>query len=136
MERAVRIRREVMRQMVDAARLVPAEECCGLLAGKEGLITTLFPATNALHSATEFEIAPQELFRIFRAMRAAGVEHMGIYHSHPTSENVPSPRDIERAYYPEAVYFILSPQANAQRPVRAFGIWGRVASEVRVEETN
>ncbi len=43
-----------------------------------------------------------------REIRAAGLELLGIYHSHPTGENKPSARDIERAYYPEAAYFIVS----------------------------
>ena len=40
-----------------------------------------------------------------REMRAAGLELLGIYHSHPNGENEPSPRDVELAYYPEAAYF-------------------------------
>jgi proteasome lid subunit RPN8/RPN11 len=60
-----------------------------------------------------------------RGIRAAGMTLMGIYHSHPNGDNVPSPRDIERAYYPDVAYFILSPRAPA--PVRAFSIrQGRV----------
>lgn len=121
--------------MLEEARRAPSEECCGLLAGEIGVITAAFPATNALHSATQFEIAPQELFRIFRAMRAAGIEHMGIYHSHPTGENAPSPRDVERAYYPEAVYFIISPRDGAAPAVRAFSIRGMKFAELRIDET-
>ena len=121
--------------MLEEARRAPTEECCGLLAGKDGVITRASPATNALHSATAFEIAPQELFRIFRAMRVAGLEHMGIYHSHPAGENAPSARDVERAYYPQAVYFIISSQANAARAVRAFSIRGTEFTELPIEET-
>jgi len=135
MKGVVRIRREVMQKMSEEARRAPAEECCGLLAGRDGVVTMAFPATNKLHSATEFEIAPQELFRLFRAMRAAGVEHMGIFHSHPTGQNAPSPRDVERAYYPEAVYFIISPQTTTARAVRAFSIRDTELTELRVEET-
>ena len=86
------------------------------------MITSIFPATNALASATAYEIAPEELFRLMREIRAAGLDLMGIYHSHPGDDNEPSPRDIERAYYPEATYFILSSQPDTVRPVRAFSI--------------
>ncbi len=112
--------------MAEEAGRTPAQECCGLLAGREGVISEIFPARNVLASATEFEIAPAELFRIFRAMREAGLEHMGIYHSHPRGPAVPSPRDVERAFYPEAAYFILSPEA-----VRAF--WIREGRVVELE---
>ena len=71
-------------------------------------------------SRNRYEIAPEELFRLMREIRAAGLEFLGIYHSHPNGKNEPSPRDIERAYYPEAAYFILSPLPDTVRPVRAF----------------
>jgi [CysO sulfur-carrier protein]-S-L-cysteine hydrolase len=129
----IRIRSEVLAQILDEARRAPHEECCGLLGGSSGAITRAFPARNALASATAYEIAPEELFRIFREMRRLGLEHLGIYHSHPASENAPSPRDIEQAFYPDAGYFILSPLASAERPVRAFSIREGSVAELVVE---
>jgi len=66
MEGVVRVRREVIEQMLREARERPGEECCGLLAGRDGVITEAFPATNALASATAFEIAlkVKELTRV------------------------------------------------------------------------
>jgi proteasome lid subunit RPN8/RPN11 len=130
---AVRVRRNVVEEMEEAARRGGGLECCGLLAGRDGVITHAFPAPNLLASATQFEIAPVELFRIFRAMHEAGLEHLGIYHSHPRGENAPSARDIERAYYPEAAYFIVSPREDAERPVRAFEIRDARVREWAVE---
>jgi proteasome lid subunit RPN8/RPN11 len=129
----IRIRREILERLQAEARRQPAVECCGLLAGREGVITTLYPATNVLASATRYEIAPEELFRLFRRMRAAGFELLGIYHSHPSGENFPSALDIERAYYPEAAYFILSPVPEAARPVRAFHICDGQVQELDIE---
>jgi len=119
---SIRVCADVLREMLVHARREPAIECCGLLAGREGVVTVVFPATNALASPTAYEIAPRELFRLFRQMRAEGVEHLGIYHSHPSSENVPSARDVDQAYYSRQAYFIISPKADAPRPVRAFSI--------------
>lgn len=122
--------------MLDHARQDCPRECCGLLAGREGVITHAFPATNvASNPATSYEIAPEEIFRCMREMRAARLELLGIYHSHPNGKNDPSPRDIELAYYPEAAYFIISPLAGSTRPARAFSILdGRVAElEIQVE---
>lgn len=118
----IRVRREILDQLIAHARADPRQECCGLMGGCGGVITRIFPAPNALDSATQYEIAPRELFAAMRAMRAASLEMMGIYHSHPTGENQPSERDIDLAYYPQAVYFILSPRGNSQRPIRAFSI--------------
>ena len=115
------------------ARREPAVECCGLLAGRDSVIFTVLPARNALASATAFEIAPIELFEMFQRMRSLGLEHMGIYHSHPAGDNAPSRRDIGRAYYPGVAYFIISPLAGAPNPVRAFSIRDERAVELKIE---
>src|SRR5713101_1745596 len=129
----VRVRRDVLEQMLSAARAAGPQECCGLLGGRDDVISAAFPAPNALASPTAFEIAPTELFRIFRAMRATGLEHLGIYHSHPASENTPSPRDIEDALYPGTAYFIVSPAAETKSAVRAFRIRDGHVSELKIE---
>jgi proteasome lid subunit RPN8/RPN11 len=128
MPEVVRVREEILRRMAEEAQRDPGVECCGLLGGDGGVVSEIFPARNALASPSAFEIAPEELFQFFRRMRAAGLEHLGIYHSHPAGENVPSPRDIEQCFYPGVAYFIISPLPGASRPVRAFLILeGRVA---------
>jgi proteasome lid subunit RPN8/RPN11 len=132
MELQVRVRRAVLEQMLEHARRSPAEECCGLLGGRAGKIIAAYPAANALASATEYEIAPEELFALFRRLRVAGQELAGIYHSHPGGENAPSPRDIERAYYPDAAYFILSPGRDTPAPVRAFRVRGGQVRELEI----
>ncbi len=119
--------------MIAHARRDASVECCGLLAGRNGAITQIFPAANAAeNSATSYEIAPKEIFERMRAMRAAGMEMLGIYHSHPNGKNEPSPRDIERAYYSEAAYFIVSPGENVERPMRAFSIRDGRVEEIEI----
>lgn len=119
----IRLARDVAAEVLNHARSNPDEECCGLLAGRQGAITQAFPAQNAAqHPATAYEIAPKELFRIMREIRGGGLELLGIYHSHPNGDNRPSPRDVERAYYPDAAYFILSPRTDAPEPIRAYSI--------------
>jgi proteasome lid subunit RPN8/RPN11 len=133
MSGTVRIRKEVLARLQQEALRLKREECCGLLAGRDGVITHMFPAANALASATTYEIAPPEVFFILREMRAAGIEMLGIYHSHPAGENRPSTRDIERAFYPDAAYFILSPLPASSQPVRAFSIRDARAAELDIE---
>ena len=129
MPNAVGVRAGIVEEMLRHTRSEPGVECCGLLAGAGGVITRIFPAKNALASPTAYEVAPQELFQLFRRMREEELEHLGIYHSHPATENVPSPRDIELAAYPNEAYFIISPLPAAPNPVRAFSI-----RDGRVEE--
>ncbi|HVB99921.1 MAG TPA: M67 family metallopeptidase [Candidatus Dormibacteraeota bacterium] len=130
----LRVRPGILSRLVEEARRQPLTECCGLLAGSGGVITEILPARNALASATVYEIAPDELFRLFRQIRERGLDYLGIYHSHPATDNSPSPADIERAYYPDAAYFIVTPQPGAARPVRAFWIRGGNVIEWKIEE--
>jgi proteasome lid subunit RPN8/RPN11 len=119
----VRLARDVAAVLLSHARSKPDEECCGLLAGRCGVLTHALPALNAAEQrAMSYEIAPKELFCMMREIREAGLELLGIYHSHPNSDNQPSARDIERAYYPDAAYFILSPRTDAPEPIRAYSI--------------
>ena len=119
----IRLARGVAAEILNHARGNQEEECCGLLAGRHGVIAQAYPAQNAAeHPTSAYEITPEELFHIIREIRAAGLELLGIYHSHPNGDNHPSPRDVERAYYPDAAYFILSPRTDAPEPIRAYSI--------------
>ncbi len=119
--------------MIAHARRTPSVECCGLLAGRDGAIAKIFPAANSAENpATSYEIAPKDIFSLMRAMRSEGIEMLGIYHSHPNGKNEPSPRDIERAYYSEAAYFIISPREDSKRAVRAFSIRDAHVEELEI----
>jgi proteasome lid subunit RPN8/RPN11 len=133
MSDTIRVKKQVLDEMLVEACREPRSECCGLLAGRDGVISAILPARNALASDTAYEIAPAELFALFRHMRGQGLDHLGIYHSHPSTDNAPSPTDIERAYYPDAACFIISPRADAPRPVRAFRIANGRADELAIE---
>ena len=128
----IRVRQIILKEMLLHARRESDIECCGLLAGRNGVITEIFPTTNALSSATEYEIPPRELFDLFRTLRDDGLTHLGHYHSHPSTENFPSTRDIEQACYPDQAHFIISPRADAPNPVRAFSIREGVVQELEI----
>jgi len=130
---AIQIRGEVLTALLEQARLEPLKECCGLLAGRNGVITRAFPGANAADDATKaYEIAPEELFRLMRTIRAAALELLGIYHSHPAGENRPSARDVASAYYSATAYFIVSPRTDAPQPVRAFSICEGKVTELEI----
>jgi proteasome lid subunit RPN8/RPN11 len=128
-ETSIPIAKRVLEKMLSHARAEAPLECCGLLAGRDGVISEIFPAKNALASKTAYEIAPAQLFEIFRTLRAQQLDILGIYHSHPHSENAPSPTDVTGANYPDTPYFIISLLPGAQNPIRAFQI-----SDSRVTE--
>ena len=136
MPQEICVRAHIVEEMLRLARSEPRVECCGLLAGVDSIITKIFPAKNALASPTAYEVAPQELFPLFRQMREEGLEHLGIYHSHPATENFPSPSDIELAGYPNQAYFIISPLPAAPNPVRAFFIRDGQVEELAIITVN
>ena len=120
--------------MMELAKRESSRECCGLLAGRDDVITHAFPGENvAADPEKNYEIAPKEIVRLMREFRAQGLEFLGIYHSHPNGDNVPSPRDIELAYYSAAAYFIVSPRPDAEKPIRAFSIREGQAVELDIQ---
>jgi proteasome lid subunit RPN8/RPN11 len=129
---SVRVRPEILDEMLAHARREPRIECCGLLAGRDGVITEILPATNALSSPTTYEIEPRELFEMFRCLRKKELTHLGQYHSHLNTENIPSPKDIEQAGYPDQAYFIVSLRPDAPNPVRAFSIRDGSVREIEI----
>jgi proteasome lid subunit RPN8/RPN11 len=129
---SIRIHTKVLGAILEHAKREPLSECCGLLAGRDDVIDTIFPAKNARASATVYEIFPKELFRFFHEMREQGLTHLGQYHSHLSSDNVPSPKDIEQAGYPDHAYFIVTLLPNAPKPVRAFTIRDASVEELEI----
>src|SRR5215467_12511286 len=131
--RAIRVSESVLAELLRYARQQPEQECCGLLAGRGPTITRIFPAANvAADPAKNYEIGPKELFAFMRQMRAEDVCLMGIFHSHPNGTNEPSPGDIERAYYPDAAYFVISPHSDSAVPVRAFSMRDGQVEELEI----
>jgi len=109
----VHIRREVVEQILAHARAEAPLECCGLLLGTRDRLEAALPARNLLASPARFEVDPVDHFGAIRRARDLGVEVVGVYHSHPASAPVPSPRDLAEASYPEFVYVIASlPRAD------------------------
>jgi proteasome lid subunit RPN8/RPN11 len=131
---AIQIRHELLAQLIEHARREPFGECCGLLAGRQGVVTHMIPAENvASDPKKNYEMKPSEIVRMMREFRTQGLDFLGIYHSHPAGENKPSDRDVQLAYYSEAVYLILSPRPDARQPIRAFSIRDGSVTELELE---
>lgn len=109
-------------------------ECCGLLGGRENFVGSVYELKNvAENPLVEYEAAPEDLFAAQKLMHERGEKLIGIYHSHPRqSEPVPSEKDVRRAFYAEAVYFIVGFQKDS--PVlRAFRIYENAGKWERAE---
>ena len=134
MTRTIQSRRKIYGQLLKHARHQPHRECCGILAGRDGIITQAFPAKNvAVDPVRNYEIASGEIASLMKELCKRRLEFHGIYHSHPhwLDINEPSPKDIALAH-PETVYFIVTPRPYASRPIRAFSIRDRWAMELEI----
>ncbi len=125
-------RRQMEEIMAHVMEELP-NEACGLLAGQGGRVEKVYPLPNVERSPHAFRADPEAQFRAMEEMEEKGWDIVGIYHSHPSFPPYPSARDIEMAYYPEAVYLIISLQ-DPQRPqFRAFSLARGQPEEVEVE---
>lgn len=121
--------------IMEQARAEHPHEACGLLAGTNCTATKLFKTTNAERSPVLYRIDPKEQLRVFNAIDEDGLELVAIYHSHTRSPAYPSNTDVSLAYYPEAVYLIVS-LADADNPdLRAYRIVDGKVTEIQLEIT-
>jgi proteasome lid subunit RPN8/RPN11 len=121
----------LLEKIIEHALAGYPQETCGLLAGNANHATRFIPMENRLASRTSYEMDPAELIQTLREFRDAGEQLVAICHSHPSTPAEPSHRDIERAYYPDAAYLIVS-LAERRPEVRAFRISAGEAVEIEV----
>ena len=92
------------------------KECVGFLAGISARrVSAVFPLSNIASNAAGFYLAePVGVIRALRAIKNQHLELVGIYHSHPQHEAVPSKTDLEKAAW-DVPYLILDVRANTAR---------------------
>lgn len=120
--RPVKLKRNIVEEMFRHAREEWPLECCGLLSGYSGVISKIQRMSNALKSSDKFFMEPVELIEFFKSLRDAESEHLGIYHSHPFSEAIPSRRDREESGYPRCPFFIVSLKSFEAPLLKAFSL--------------
>ena len=103
----MRIARELYQQIVRQAQAEAPNECCGLIASREGEVVSVYPTVNLAASPLRYEIDGAEQYRIQMEIDDAGLDLGAIYHSHTRSAPYPSQTDINLAFYPDALYVIV-----------------------------
>ena len=99
-------------------------EACGVLSGSlaEGRAITFHPTRNSEESPLRYNVDPADLMRVTFEIDDAGMDIVGIFHSHVGSPAVPSETDRRLAFYPDAFY-VLAGLSDRERPeVRAWRI--------------
>jgi len=123
---------DIHAQILAQARREAPVEACGILAGSDGRARKIYAMTNADAACDHFMMEPQEQFAVVRDMRAAGLEMLAIYHSHPESPARPSAEDIRLALTPDVIYVIVSLPDDAAPVTKGFIIDDGKVTEVPV----
>ena len=103
----MRISGELYEAIIAHARSEAPNECCGMIATRDGEAVELYRARNAAASPLRYEMDGAEQYRIQMQIEHAGLELGAIYHSHTRTEPYPSQTDINLAFYPDALYVIV-----------------------------
>ena len=120
-------------EMIAHAKEDVPNECCGIIAGKDGVAKKLYRAINAEASPYRYSVDPKDLLRIYRDLDSNGWDVMVIYHSHTHTEAYPSKTDILLAAWEDAYYVLVSLQEEDNPVVRAFRIKEGEVTEEDVE---
>jgi proteasome lid subunit RPN8/RPN11 len=130
----VEIGPELIDRMVAHARRDFPNECCGMVAVRDGRAVSVHEADNVAASPLRFEVDGLQVHRTIEAIEDAGGELGAIYHSHTRSEPYPSQTDINfAAGWPGVHWLIVGLRRNSPAAdVRCYTIDDGRVSEVEL----
>ena len=141
-----RMPRAIADAIIDQARAEYPNEACGLVVGTASAADNGTPVRyeacrNKAASPYRYEIHPDDLLRITVATDDADEVFWAIVHSHVKSPAVPSATDVGLAFYPDALYVLVSLAEDQADPetgapsLRAWRILDGVTFEVSLGVT-
>jgi len=129
----VRIERGLLDRIVAHARRDFPNECCGMIAMRDGTAVAVHEATNVAASPLRFEVEGREIIRAQDDFEAEGADMGAIYHSHTRSDPYPSQTDVNFARgWPGVEWLIVGVRRDGEPTVRSFRIDDGVIEEVEV----
>jgi [CysO sulfur-carrier protein]-S-L-cysteine hydrolase len=104
---------DIRAAIVEHAHRDYPNEACGIVIGSGpaadgGRALRFAPARNAAGSPLRYEIDSADLLRLTLQVDDADEAFWAIVHSHVRSPARPSPTDIGLAFYPDALYLLVS----------------------------
>lgn len=124
---------EIFEQMLEQVKAEAPIEACGILAGLESRVEKLYRMTNVEGRTDHYMMEPREQFAAVKDMRAAGLEMLAIYHSHPATAARASAEDIRLAFTADIAYLIISLESSNGAVVKSFTVEDGQVSEVAVK---
>jgi [CysO sulfur-carrier protein]-S-L-cysteine hydrolase len=130
----MQIARALFDDVVAHAQAEAPNECCGMIASRDGQAVAVHRAVNTAASPLKYEIDPLEILRIETEIDEAGLDLGAIYHSHTRSAPYPSQTDVNLAspLYPNVLYVIVGLH-GAEPEVRAYTIRDKRIAEVELD---
>jgi len=130
----VKIARALLGEIVEHAVRDAPNECCGVIAARAGVATTVHATENLAASPFRFEIDGLSLMALIDGFENAGDDLAAIYHSHTRSEPFPSQTDLNfAALWPGVEWVIVGVSKDAEPVVRNYAIAGGVIAEAALE---
>ena len=117
----MRVPEAMVADMVAHAREEAPNECCGLVAVRDGVAVEVRRARNLAASPLRFEVDGLEVLRALDDFEAAGAELGAIYHSHTRTPPYPSQTDINfAANWPGVEWIIIGLDRDGEATVRTY----------------
>jgi proteasome lid subunit RPN8/RPN11 len=120
-----------LKQIYAHAKETYPHECCGFLLGgfdDGGLVRLVRRATNQNSERTDrFIISAAEFAEVQLAADEAGLDIIGIYHSHPDWPAIPSQTDMDNAW--DDIYYLIA-SVHEGRPLNT-QIWRLAENDPR-----
>jgi [CysO sulfur-carrier protein]-S-L-cysteine hydrolase len=119
--------------LIEHAQQEYPKEACGIIGGRPGEASKVYRLTNVdPDPIMRYNADPRELKNAFDDMDSNDWDPVVIYHSHTHSPAFPSPTDVERAFYPDASYVLVSLMDRQKPDLRAFRIIEGTITEIEV----
>ena len=132
----MRIAADLLGPVVAHAQEDHPNECCGVIAVRDGAAVSVHRTENLAASPLRFEVDGMELHRLLSEIEDRGDALGAIYHSHTRSAPFPSQTDVNfAAGWPGVEWLIVGLAAGDEPEVRSYLIDDGRVTEVPVEVT-
>ena len=130
----MRIEAALLERILAHARRDFPNECCGMIAMRDGEAVAIHEATNVAASPLRFEVDGREIIEAQDTFEADGADLGAIYHSHTRSEPYPSQTDVNfAAGWPGVEWLIVGLRRDGEQTVHSYRIDDGVVAEVAVD---
>ncbi len=119
-------------EIVTYAREAQPNECCGVILGLKETGEQIIPIPNiASEPKYNYHMDEKALLKALYQAEHAQLEIIGLYHSHPRTDPIPSPTDTQLANYPDVPY-VIAGLRNGEAHLAAWSIRREQVKPIRL----